>query len=169
MKISCGILIYKIENNELYFFLVHPGGPFFAKKDFGFWSIPKGELKNNEQPIDCALRELLEETRIDLRHSKENLLSLGDVVQKNNKKVFAWAINNSLNNIVDGEGFVDLSSVSNKIEIRLGVKIFEVPEVDKGQFFKFDIAVQKINPQQVAFLELLQKKMGSASRNPSLT
>ena len=61
-KISAGLLLYKIENKQLLFFLVHPGGPFFKNKDKGWWTIPKGEPKEDEDPLETARREFEEET-----------------------------------------------------------------------------------------------------------
>ena len=65
-KLTAGILLYRVRRGELEVFLVHPGGPFWAKKDDGAWSIPKGECAEDEDPLACALREFKEETGIDL-------------------------------------------------------------------------------------------------------
>lgn len=159
MKISCGILPYRIVNNQLQVFLVHPGGPFFVKKDDGYWGMSKGELDGNEDYIECALRELKEETGIDLASRKQDLIELGQIIQVNNKQVYAWAIQDNLLNTVDVNGFVDLKNVSNKIEIKLGVKIFESPEIDKGQFFTIEQAKIKMNVKQQEFLQRLELKI----------
>lgn len=153
MKISCGILPYRIVNNELQVFLIHPGGPFFSRKDDGFWGISKGEANKDEELIDCAIREFKEETGIDFTQRKNDLVAIGSIIQTNNKQVYAWAIKDELTNLVDSNGFADLRAVSNKIEIKLGIKIFESPEIDKGQFFNVESAKQKMNKMQSEFLE----------------
>ncbi len=157
MKISCGVLVYRVFNNQLQVFLVHPGGPFFKKKDVGYWGISKGELIKGEENIDCAIREFKEETSVDLTSRKMELTELGSIIYKNGKHVYAWALQDSLNQIVDQNGFADLSNLSNKIEIKLGIKIFESPEIDKGQFFGLEEARIKINPSQWEFVERLLK------------
>src|SRR5437868_907476 len=88
-KKSAGILLYKIEENKIKFFLVHPGGPFHKNRDEGAWSIPKGEFDNTEDPLKAALREFEEETgkKID---DDGNFIYLTPVIQKAGKKVFAW-------------------------------------------------------------------------------
>lgn len=152
MKISCGVLVYRVQNNELQVFLVHPGGPFFVKKDNGYWSIPKGELNNNEERIDCAIREFKEETSVDLSSYKYKMIELGSIVQKNGKQVFAWALEYDLPEIVDSTGFAELKERSNKITINLGIKHFQAPEIDKGVFFSVGEALEKINETQREFV-----------------
>lgn len=153
MKISCGVLVYRVQNNELQVFLVHPGGPFFAKKDNGYWSIPKGELNKNEEKVDCAIREFNEETSVDISNYRNKMIELGSVIQKNGKQVFAWALEYELPEIVDSNGFADLKEKSNKITINLGIKHFQAPEIDKGQFFNLENAKVKVNPNQWELIE----------------
>lgn len=157
MKISCGILPYRIKNNQLQVFLVHPGGPFFAKKDIGFWGISKGELDLNEDDIDCAIREFKEEVGIDLNNRREELKSLGEVTQKNGKTVKAWALKDDLNDLVDENGSVNLTGVSPKVTINLKGRSFEVPEIDKGMFFNLEEAMIKINERQRELVEMVLK------------
>ena len=87
-KKSAGILLYRIKNKFLEVLLVHPGGPFWLKKDEGAWTIPKGELNDNEEPFDAAIREMKEETAIIL---KGDFIELTPVKQKGGKLVYAWA------------------------------------------------------------------------------
>src|SRR6266568_1507315 len=88
MKLSAGILMYKVEDGGLKVLLVHPGGPFFATKDVGAWSIPKGEYLEQDDPVEAAIRELEEETGATV--AKEDLTELGVVRQKGGKLVSAW-------------------------------------------------------------------------------
>ena len=88
-KISAGILLFRRLDGGLEFYLGHPGGPFFKKKDAGWWSIPKGLVEEGEDPVDAALREFEEETGISL--NKKDLVPLGEVKQKGGKVVHAWA------------------------------------------------------------------------------
>ena len=88
-KKSAGILFYRIKNRQIEVLLVHPGGPFWAKKDLGAWTIPKGEIEENEEPLATALREVFEEIGII---AEGNFLELTPVKQKGGKIVMAWAI-----------------------------------------------------------------------------
>jgi predicted NUDIX family NTP pyrophosphohydrolase len=144
---SAGILLYKYIDKVLLVFLVHPGGPFWAKKDLGAWSIPKGEFDVDEEPFLAAVREFKEET--GQTPSIVNAIKLTPVRQKSGKIVHAWAV----------EGDVDAANiVSNEIEIewppRSGKKI-TIPEVDRGEWFSIDEAKEKINPAQVKIIDEL--------------
>lgn len=83
MKQSAGILLFRRKDQQVEFFLVHPGGPFFAKKDIGFWTVPKGELNEGEEPLKAAIREFKEETGQSLTG---DFIELTSVVQKGGKK-----------------------------------------------------------------------------------
>jgi predicted NUDIX family NTP pyrophosphohydrolase len=149
-KQSAGILLYRMSKDHPEFFLVHPGGPFFAKKDAGSWSIPKGEFDESEDPLRVAKREFEEETGQKI---EGNFLALSPVKQKGGKIVFAWAV----------EGDVDAAAItSNTFTIewppRSG-KMREFPEVDKGEWFSFSTAKEKINPAQGALLDELMGKL----------
>lgn len=144
-KQSAGLLIYHITNNQLEMLLVHPGGPFFSKKDLGAWSIPKGEF-TTEDPLAAAIREFKEELGIDIAG---NFHPLAPVKLKSGKIVHAWAI----------EADLDISqTVSNTFTIewppRSG-KMQEFPEVDKVEWFTIGEAKEKINGAQVGFIEEL--------------
>src|SRR5512144_351963 len=93
-KRSAGILLYRGKGAGLEVLLVHPGGPFWAKKDLGAWSIPKGEHDDGEDGLACALRELKEETGAEL--PRDHLTDLGTVKQRGGKVVQAWAVEGDL-------------------------------------------------------------------------
>jgi predicted NUDIX family NTP pyrophosphohydrolase len=149
-KKSAGILLYRLLNKGIEFFLVHPGGPFFINKDTGTWSIPKGEFSDTENAFDAAIREFKEEIGIDLRGKA---IELSPIKQKGGKQVFAWAIEGDLDP-------VNISSNSFTLEWppKSG-KFRDYPEVDKGDWFDYDRAKQKINPAQFLFIEELVKKL----------
>jgi predicted NUDIX family NTP pyrophosphohydrolase len=149
-KKSAGILLYRIKNKILEVLLVHPGGPFWLKKDEGAWTIPKGELNADEKPFDAAIREMKEETDIIL---KGNFIELTPVKQKGGKLVYAWA----------KEQDVDLSDIkSNEFEIewppKSGKKRY-FPEIDKAAWFDIKNAKEKINSGQLLLIEELIKKL----------
>lgn len=151
-KQSAGILLYRSRGSSLEILLVHPGGPFFARKDLGAWSIPKGEFLDGEDPAEVAKRELEEETGYTVT---ANLLPLAPIRQKGGKNVFAWA----------AEGDFDSSMIrSNTLTIewppRSG-RMREFPEVDKAEWFSVDLAKQKINPGQAGFIDELLSKIGA--------
>jgi predicted NUDIX family NTP pyrophosphohydrolase len=145
-KHSAGLLLYRVAPNGTEVFLVHPGGPFFASKDDGAWTIPKGEIDANEDALACAKRELQEETGIVA--SAARYIELGSITQKGGKQVQAWAY----------EGNWDGTLVSNNFELewppRSGRKR-AFPEVDRAAFFSIDEARKKLNPAQVALLDRL--------------
>ncbi len=86
---SAGLLLYRRRNNKIEFFLVHPGGPFWANKDEGSWSIPKGEFEEGEDPLKTAIREFQEETGQSING---NFFPLENIKQKGGKIIFAWGI-----------------------------------------------------------------------------
>ncbi len=148
-KTSAGILLYRGEGDSLEVLLVHPGGPFWAKKDEGAWSIPKGELEDGEESRTCALRELEEEIGSSLGLTSERLTELGEVRQKSGKIVHGWG----------AEGDFDPASLrSNTFAMewppRSGEE-HEFPEVDRAEWFPPEQARLKINPAQAAFLDRL--------------
>lgn len=147
MKTSAGILLHRRARERRQVFLVHPGGPFWANKDEGAWTIPKGEIGSEEDPLTAALREFAEETGMSL--DKKDAVSLGEIRQKAGKVVTAWAI----------EGSVDAAAIrSNTFRLewppRSG-QLAEFPEVDRGDWFDLETAALKINPTQREFLERL--------------
>jgi predicted NUDIX family NTP pyrophosphohydrolase len=145
-KQSAGILAYRRAGTEWQVFLVHPGGPFWAKKDLGAWSMPKGEFQGDEDPLLEARREFREEVGQDIAGE---FVKLEPRRQKTGKTIHAWAV----------EGDVDAARlVSNEFEMewppRSG-RTQRFPEVDRGQWFALPEAKTRINPGQVAFLEEL--------------
>jgi predicted NUDIX family NTP pyrophosphohydrolase len=150
-KQSAGILLYRRRAGAPEVLLVHPGGPFWARKDLGAWSIPKGEYGEGEDPRACALREFEEE--LGTPPPGDALIELGTVKQTGGKLVTAWAL----------EGDLDPVGVrSNTFTLewppRSGV-MREFPEVDRAEWFPPAEARRKINPAQVAFLERLREEL----------
>ena len=149
---SAGILLYLRTNGEPEVLLVHPGGPFWEKKDLGAWSIPKGEYDDAEDPRACALREFEEE--LGARPPDGELAALGTAKQSGGKVVTAWAV----------EGDLDPAGArSNTFTLewppRSGV-MREFPEVDRADWFTLDDARRRINPAQAVFLERLREELG---------
>ena len=149
VKTSAGILLYRGKGDSLEVLLVHPGGPFWAKKDEGAWSIPKGELEEGEESRGCALRELEEEIGSSLGLAPERLIELGEVRLKSGKRVHGWA----------AEGDFDPASLrSNTFSMEWpprSSKEREFPEVDRAEWFAPELARLKINPAQGPFLDRL--------------
>ena len=149
-KKSAGILIYRLVNTTPEVLLVHPGGPFWAKKDLGSWSIPKGEFDDTEDPLAAAKREVTEETGIMLKGA---FIELTPVKQKAGKTVYAWA-NEGDNNIENIK--------SNTFEIEWPPKSGKrrsFPEIDRAAWFTLEEAGEKILPAQVPFLDEWRDKI----------
>ena len=151
MKRSAGILMYRRVEGRLEVLLVHPGGPFWAKKDAGAWSIPKGEYDGSEEPRACALRELEEELGTPAPADAQ-LTDLGEIRQKSGKVVTGYAL----------EGDFDPAKLrSNTFEMewppRSGRRS-EFPEVDRAEWFGLAEARERINPAQAAFLDRLGRE-----------
>lgn len=139
MKSSAGILLFRKEKDSLYYFLVHPGGPFWRNKDLGAWSIPKGEILPDENPLERALTEFKEETGKTI---EGKFIELSPIRQKGGKTVYAWALETDLETS-------DLYSNTFSLEWppKSG-KIIEVPEVDQWVWFASEEAKQRINTAQ---------------------
>jgi predicted NUDIX family NTP pyrophosphohydrolase len=146
-KLSAGLLMYRLrEGHGLEVFLVHPGGPFWVKKDLGAWSISKGEYAEGEPPLAAARREFQEETGFV---AEGDFLELGTVRQAGGKFVSAWAF----------AGDCDPAQlVSNRCTIewppRSG-RMIEIPEVDRGGWFSIAAARERILKSQVVFIDRL--------------
>ena len=145
--LSAGLLLYRRRAGALEVLLVHPGGPFFRRRDLGAWGVPKGELAPGEAGEAAARRELAEET--GLRAPETGLLDLGEVRQRGGKRVRAWAF----------EGDCDPGALrSNHFEIewppRSG-RVQRFPEVDRAAFFDLAEARRRINAAQIPFLDRL--------------
>ena len=144
---SAGILLHRRRGEQLEVLLVHPGGPFWARRDLGAWSIPKGEYGPDEDPLMAARREFEEELGVEPPASAARYL--GEIRQKGGKSVRAWAL----------EGDLDADRVvSNTFPLqwppRSGQWI-QVPEVDRAEWFGLDEARERINPAQAALLDRL--------------
>jgi predicted NUDIX family NTP pyrophosphohydrolase len=143
-RMSAGLLMYRRREAELEVFLVHPGGPFWAKKDHGAWSIPKGEYQEDEQALEAAKREFREETGFI---ADGHFYALGNVKQAGGKIVTAWAF--------EGDGDPD-SLVSNVCKIEWpphSGHLLEIPEVDRGRWFSLAEAREYIRKAQEPFLD----------------
>jgi predicted NUDIX family NTP pyrophosphohydrolase len=147
---SAGIVLYRAGDGGLEVLLVHPGGPFWAKKDLGVWSIPKGEYEPGEDPQACALREFEEETGTALE--TQTLVELGAVMQKAGKEVTAWAVRGDL----DPAG-VHSNSFTMEWPPRSG-RQQEFPEIDRAEWFALDEARAKLVAAQAELLDRLVQR-----------
>lgn len=156
-RVSAGLLLYRFRNGALEVFLAHPGGPFFAHKDDGHWTIPKGEIEPNEDFLATAIRECKEEVCIEV-DPKGPFLDLGSIRQKGGKVVHAWGAE------VDLEGLPVLKSNHFRMEWPPDSGKFQnFPEVDRAQFFSLREARRKIKETQIPLidrLEALLKELG---------
>ena len=146
MRQSAGLLLYRKTGTELEFFLIHPGGPIFAKKDLGVWSVPKGEFEGDEKPLDAAIREFEEEVGTKITG---DFIELQPIVQKGGKKVLCWA--------VEGD-FDPQLLVSNTFEMQWPPKSGKMQsfvEVDRGDWFTYERAIQAIKDRQIPLLDQL--------------
>jgi predicted NUDIX family NTP pyrophosphohydrolase len=145
--------MYRRRLHDLEVFLVHPGGPHFAKKDLGAWGIPKGEYLDGEHPLQAAVREFQEETSFA---ASGKFLELGWIKQKGGKIVSAWAF----------EGDCDPGKlISNHCEVEWPPKsgrLIEIPEVDRGEWFSLIEAKERIKPTQIPLLDRLSLALGGS-------
>jgi predicted NUDIX family NTP pyrophosphohydrolase len=149
-KLSAGLLMFRRTEAGPEVFLVHPGGPFWAKKDLGAWSVPKGEYAEGEAPLEAAKREFQEETGFTVEGEP---FELGTVRQAGGKIVSVWAM----------EGDCDPAKlVSNTCSIewppRSGRRM-EIPEVDRGAWFGIEAARERILKSQLPVLDLLIQRV----------
>ena len=152
IRTSAGLLMYRINQGEVEVLLAHPGGPYFAKKDEGAWTIPKGEPDADEDLFFTAQREFEEETGIKPRGT---FFALKPIKQKGGKIVHAWAF----------EGDCDVATIKSCLFTMewppLSGRQAEFPEVDRAEFFTIETAMQKIKETQrpllVELITLLKK------------
>lgn len=153
-KITAGLLLYR-RRGEPEVFLVHPGGPFWTKKDAGAWSLPKGEIGEGEDPLQAAKREFTEETGFPI---EGEFRPLDPIKQSGGKVVQAWAI----------EADCDPAQVrSNLFAMEWPPKsgrTQQFPEVDRAEWFPIAAARKRIIPAQVTFLDQLVSVLGIAKR-----
>lgn len=157
-KLSAGLLLYRIVDGAPEVLLVHPGGPYWAGKDDGAWSLPKGEYEPDEDPLEVAFREFREELGLDLPDDARSPVSLGEVRQAGGKRVSAWAL----------AGDLDVAIVrSNMFAMewpRGSGRTAEFPEVDRAGWFGLEDARRKLLRGQVPFLDRLAESLGSRLR-----
>ena len=139
-KTSAGLLLYRHGHDGLEVFLVHPGGPFWARKDEGAWSIPKGEFAPGEDPLDAARREFTEETSLT---ASGDFVPLKPLKQPGGKVVHAWAV----------KGDADPARVRSNSFVLKGR---EYPEIDRAAWFGLAEARKKILRGQTGFLDQLE-------------
>ncbi|MCD5401140.1 NUDIX domain-containing protein [candidate division NPL-UPA2 bacterium] len=145
-KHSAGILLFRYKNEQLEVMLVHPGGPFWAKKDDGAWSIPKGLFEENENLLNAAKREFKEETGLEI---DGQFIDLGELKQPSRKIIHAWALEKDLDvtNIVSNTFTLEWPKNSGRLQ--------EYPEIDKAEWFDIERAKKKILKGQVGFIDRL--------------
>ena len=147
-RVSAGLLMFRRKGGALEFLLAHPGGPFFARKDEGVWTIPKGEAAPDEDLLTRAQIEFEEEIGI---RPHGNWIELGSIKQKGGKIVHAWAFEGDLPNSFK------LKSNTFEMEWPPGSgKLKEFPEIDRAEFFRDEVARRRIKPTQVPFFDRLR-------------
>jgi predicted NUDIX family NTP pyrophosphohydrolase len=156
-KHSAGILLFRRRGGEIEFLLIHPGGPFWRRKDAGAWSIPKGQIEDEEEPRACAIRELEEELGPALELDPEQLIELGSIRQRAGKLVDAWAAEAEFD-----PAMLDSNTFSMEWPPRSGNEQ-EFPEVDRADWFDLEMAREKILPAQAELLDRLVERLGPAS------
>lgn len=147
-KKSAGILLFRLKNDLPEVLLAHPGGPFWANKDDGSWTIPKGEFTEEEIPLEAAKREFKEETGMTVTGK---FIPLNPLKQKSGKIVYAWMV----------EGDLDSTKIiSNTFELEWPPKsgiMKQFPEIDKAEWFNIEEAKEKINQGQLGFIKQLEQ------------
>lgn len=154
-KRSAGVLLFRRSGDATEFLLVHPGGPFWANKDAGAWTIPKGQIEEAEEPRACAIRELEEELGPAPALDPEELIELGSIRQRAGKVVEAWAAEAEF----DPET-LDSNVFTMEWPPRSGKQV-EFPEVDRAEWFGPEAAREKILPAQAELLDRLLERLES--------
>ena len=157
-KQSAGILVYRLRAGRLDVLLVHPGGPFWAKKDAGAWFIPKGEINPEEEPRDAAYREFREE--LNLEPPTGEPLELGTVKNKGGKLIYAWALAGDLELAAFHSNTFQLEWPPRSGQIR------EFPEVDRTRYFTVEEARLMMHPAELPLVERLLQLL-EAGRAPT--
>jgi predicted NUDIX family NTP pyrophosphohydrolase len=152
---SAGILLFRRGGGEIEFLLIHPGGPFWRRKDAGAWSIPKGQIEDEEEPRACAIRELEEELGPAPELDPEQLIELGSIRQRAGKVVDAWAAEADFD-----PATLDSNTFSMEWPPRSGNEQ-EFPEVDRAGWFDLEKAREKILPAQAELLDRLLERLES--------
>jgi predicted NUDIX family NTP pyrophosphohydrolase len=149
-KISAGILPYRTTSEGLEVLLVHPGGPFWARKDLGSWSIAKGEVEPGEEPFAAALREFTEETGCT---PEGEFLPLASRKQPSGKLIHAWAVR------LDWDPALLRCATFSMEWPRGSGRMQEFPEVDRAEWFGYAEAARRILPGQRPFVEELRERL----------
>ena len=150
-KISGGLVLYEQRDESIKFLIAHPGGPFFKNRDDGWWSIPKGEPEENEEIFDAAIREFEEETGLV---PNGPYINLGDILQKNGKRVYAWGFPGTW-----AEGTVPRC---NEITLEFpkgSGKTWTFPEIDQAIMMNENQAKQKLRAEQAPLIDRLIKML----------
>jgi predicted NUDIX family NTP pyrophosphohydrolase len=155
-KASAGILLYRFRRGQLEVLLIHPGGPYWARKDAGAWSIPKGEIEAGHDAFDTAKREFHEETGFEIDGT---FIALAALKQPGGKVIHAWCV----------EGDVDADAiVSNTFAMEWppgsGIQR-DFPEADRGGWFTVPVAIEKLLRGQRGFVDELQRRLGLFAAN----
>ncbi|WP_317889986.1 NUDIX domain-containing protein [Terriglobus albidus] len=155
-KQSAGLLMFRMRDRELEVFLVHPGGPYWAKKDAGSWTVPKGEFDGEEDALAAAVREFREETGFE---AEGPFLPLGTVRQKSGKIVEAWGFRGDCDpaRLVSNTCLIEWPPRSGKT--------IEIPEVDRGRWFTQEDARKYLREAQWPFLERLAEILNSNGKS----
>ena len=149
-KLSAGVLLYRSVADDVEVLLVHPGGPYWAKRDDGAWSLPKGEYRAGEDPLEVAVREFREELGVDPPGDRPRVF-LGELHQPGGKRVSAWALDGDLR-----IGAVRSNTFTMEWPPGSGATR-EFPEVDRAGWFGLEAARRKLVPGQVGFLDRLSE------------
>jgi len=160
-RLSAGLLMYRFPDGKLQVFLAHPGGPFYARKDEGHWTIPKGEPDPDADLPEAAKREFQEETGIK---PTVPFIPLTPIKQKGGKVVHAWAFEGDL---ADGHAIV-----SNTFSLEWPPKTgrqMEFPEVDRADFFDVTVAKRKVKAAQAALIEELERIVANGTSPGKVT
>jgi predicted NUDIX family NTP pyrophosphohydrolase len=153
-KQSAGVLLYRENAGSLEVLLVHPGGPFWARKDDGAWSVPKGEFTDEEDPLEAAKREFEEETGFRVQG---DVVPLSPIKQPSGKVVHVWAVQGDLDAKAIKSNMFSMEWPRNSGVIR------EFPEIDRADWYRLSKAKRKLLPGQVGFLDQLVDKLGRES------
>jgi predicted NUDIX family NTP pyrophosphohydrolase len=148
-KESAGLLMFRRPGGLIEVLLAHPGGPFWASRDAGAWTIPKGGMNPGEDPLDAAIREFKEETGFD---ACAPFIPLGSIVQRGGKTVHAWAFKGNC----DPSALVSVQT-STEWPPRSGRRL-TIPEIDRARFFTLDEARRAINAGQIPLLDRLKEE-----------
>ena len=156
-KRTAGILPFRVRRDGPEMFLVHPGGPFWKNKDEGAWSIAKGEIDPNEEPLTAARREFREETSLPLEGT---FIELDPVTIASGKEILVWAIERDLDTTAmkSNTFTIEWPPRSGKVE--------EFPEADRAAWFPWPLALQKVTAGQVPLLLQLLSILGIAATAP---